>query len=199
MTIIISDPIQDVISDPVQDVIGGLAVFTDNFNRPDEGLSASPDWTLIGGNPESINVVSNQLDIITTDKAIYLCPDLGSVNHYSQANILSSPASAFDLVIRATDDNNFIASRYNGGIGRWQVFTKIGGALTNIGQFVQVFVSGESVRLYAVGNDVFLDVNGVNVLGPLNTTAFNTITRMGIKSGGTIVSGWIDNYEAGVL
>ena len=58
---------------------GERTFFFDNFNRPDEDLADSPNWTWDGnGDEDSARIVSNQLQHALEPVAGYLAPALSS-------------------------------------------------------------------------------------------------------------------------
>jgi hypothetical protein len=172
--------------------------FLDDFTGSDLApLEGRPGWTLVDGEASgaNINAVNSLRANSNQTVGSYKCTSQGSADHYTQASQLSNVA-AFSVAVRLTNGNNFIAARSFSGV--WEIYKRVSGTLTLIGSFTQALVSGDVVRLTAVGNTITLKVNGTQVISA--TESFNnTEVGQGLIPRGGSTTAWIDNFEAGAV
>ena len=190
-------------------------LFSDDFNRADANLEASPaasgggNWThdglIIGG----ISIVSNQLRCNTTGStgSAYKTPNLGSLNQYVQfkaANI-SSATGPF-VCCRLADADNFIGIRVGnaGANGQIEVYRRTTGTLSSrYASSGGAVALNDIVRLEVDGTGVSGDAFRVYVNGSLHTsgTIGGALTSSGTGLvARTIASNpWIDDFEAGFV
>lgn len=172
-------------------------MFTDDFNRADEDLEDSADWTQIDTNAGAATIVSNVLTSTQTGGVqSYLCPDQGSADHYSQG-VIKTGGGTFPCCVRMTNGNNFIGARHTGG--DWELFKRVSGSFTLLGDFTASLVSGDILRVDADGNDITVKINATLRIGPITETFNNTETRQGLSPRSTVTSDWMDDFEADSL
>jgi len=175
--------------------------FTDNFNRSNENLEVSSNWTRVDGNAGDASIVSNALNGNSTvsNGALYLCPDQGSTDQFTQV-VLNSSSESFCVNVRSTDNINWISARHAAGSGVWELFKRVSGSFTSLGTFSATFVSGDVIKLTANDSDELeVFINATSRIGPVTETFNNTVTRQGLLPRGGTVSNWLDDFEAGVL
>ena len=173
--------------------------FTDDFNRANEDLEVSANWTLVDGVAGGAKVTSNVLEVASTQSVgSYHCPDQGTPDHYAQAAFNSAGFSF--IGIRLTDGNNFLGLRYNSATGRWEMYKRVGGSLTQLGLFAPSLTPGDIGYIEADSSDnITVKVNGTVRIGPILETFNNTETRQGVIPRSILQSNWLDDFEAGSL
>lgn len=172
--------------------------FADAFDRADENLEASPNWTRVGGATGTLAVRSNQVAAIATTQTAFLSPDLGAVNHYVEMTMTSSGAAGPLLAVRAVDSNNFVGVRQNST--NYQVYKVVANAFTLIGTTAQAPAVGDRLRFEARDGAVSLSINGAASLTNLSLGAdLATPTRTGLVARSAVRNPWGDNYLAGAL
>ena len=127
--------------------------FEDDFNRPDEDLSASPDWTLANGNSGDGRLRSGGICSGTADPvgSLHLSPDTGAADHYVEASMLRDTVPF--IVCRAANASDFIGFRRVSS--ELQVYKRVGGAFTLLydtpaggGTTVRLEAEGTALRIY---------------------------------------------------
>lgn len=181
--------------------------FSDNFNRANEGLEASANWTRVGGTSGAAAVNSNKLNVTDTTSGgtAYRCPDIGTADHYVEARWLDNDRSSGPFICcRLTDNNNFIGVRFNGDSTSThiEVYTRKAGTLSNLLNANSPINNGDVLRLEAEGNAWRVKVNGaLRHSGTFTEGVLAGVTRCGIVS--RVVSytalGFIDDFAAGPL
>lgn len=172
------------------------AMFSDDFNRADENVEASEDWTRTGGSAGAASILSNQVRFNTTDSLVgavaFLSPDLGSADHWAQVELLAENNGA--AIIRATDAANHIGARRTST--SWQVYKSVAGVFTSLGTTASpALVAGDILRAEAIGDQISAYLNGGLILGPFTETDHQAVTRTGFNARG-VVSPAIDNFAA---
>lgn len=172
--------------------------FAETFDRADENLEASANWTRVGGATGTLAVRSNQVAAIATTQTAFLSPDLGAVNHYVEMTMTSSGVAGPLLAVRAVDSNNFVGVRQNST--NYQLYKVVGNAFTLLGTTTQAPTVGDRLRLEASGSTVSLSINGAASLSNLSLGAdLATSTRTGLVARSAVRNPWGDNYLAGTL
>lgn len=175
---------------------GGF-VFADNFNRSNENLEASSNWTRIGGAAGAAAVVSNQLNDASATETPYSCPNIGSTNHYAQAVWARGSANVSFIGARVVDANNYVGVRYSGGA--LQLYKKVSGSFTLLGSYSYTVASTDVLRVEASGDNVRALVNGVERVAPTSLGgSLGSSTLCGVIARST-AGAWIDTFEAGTL
>lgn len=111
--------------------------FRDNFNRANEALDASPNWTKVGTGTQSISISSNRLNVNSGSGTIaYFAPKQGDTC-YQRATIRQAATfsnSAQTCVIAGKDDANYIGLRFN-ATGAVNVYARTAGVAGGAGSF----------------------------------------------------------------
>lgn len=176
--------------------------FTDDFNRANENLEASANWTRSGGSAGDATVASNAVRAITTNATgtAFLCPDTEAADHYVQAAWLTSAAAGPFLCGRFTDASNFVGARWQSGNARFEIYKRVTGTFTLLGTYTAALVSGDIIRLECDGDTARLLVNGVERIAPVSLAGSHAgVTRAGVVVRSVPINPWIDNFEAGAL
>lgn len=112
-----------------------VSPFSDNFNRANEPLGASPNWTERTSGTAQIRISSNQLASSALgsplDRTVCMAPSTGSLSHYAQALNRQSFATSY-LVVSATDEDNWIGLKHESSttLSAWK---RVGGVMTKLG------------------------------------------------------------------
>lgn len=177
---------------------GASFVFIDSFNRDDENLAVSPNWTRVGGVAGAAAIRSNEVAFLSTTETVYLCPDLGSADHFTQIERRTSAISGyFDCCVRITDTDNFIGVRK--GDPEWELFKRVAGTFTQLGTSAQGSAIGDVVRLEANGDQLNVFRNENLIIGPITETDHQAVTRQGFIVRNTLANPAIDNFRVQVL
>lgn len=171
----------------------GVGAFTDDFNRPDGPLEASPDWTRVGGSAGDIDVTGNVVYCRRSgDGTAYQSPDLGVGDKYVQG-VIQSSGQFFPLTLRLTDHGNWVGVRHYSGA--YQLYRRAGSFQLLDSYFANL---GSLVRIEMVGNDFEVFVDGVSRMTV--TYGGNAAeTRQGMVARNSIDLPMLDDYEAGLL
>lgn len=174
--------------------------FTDDFNRPNEGLEASANWTRVDGAANAAAIQSNEVYQFSTTNSAYQCPDQATPDHYTQ--VVSRDATpvatnGFYCCTRVTDSNNFFGVRHNNTA--YQLYKRNAGSFTLIGSYTVGHSDGDIVRLESDSSDVHtFKLNGTTRVTSSTDTFNNTETRQGLVVR-TNSGRWFDDFEAGAL
>jgi hypothetical protein len=178
-------------------------VFADDFNRANESLEVSANWTRAGGVAGDCSVSGNACRAVSTNAtgAAYLCPDIGTADMYVQAKWMNTATAGGPFICaRLTDANNYVGARRDNANGRWDLFKRVTGTLSSLGNFVGAIVAGDVLRLECSGDNATLLVNGVIRVGPVSLAGSHAgVTDAGLNTRSTFQSPWIDDFEAGAL
>lgn len=174
--------------------------FTDNFDRADENLEASANWTRIGGAAAQAAVRSNELAMIGGTTTLYAAPALANATHYVRGTIRgaipASPAS-FPLALRGLDQGNFVGVRW--GTSALQVFRAIGGTFNQAVSHSVTPAAGDDIVLAVRGDFLWLYRNnaGLQLQVPLSASALVNNTLAGTVPRG-VQNPAVDNFACGV-
>lgn len=170
------------------------SAFYDDFNRADEDLEASPNWTRVGGSAGDIDITSNVAYCRRSgDGTAYQCPDFGVGDKYVQGVIQAASGQFFPLCLRLTDNANFIGVRYNSGA--YQLYSRTG-SFVLLGSY-----SADPLllaRLEMVGDDFEVFVDGVSRI-TATYSGNSAETRQGMVARNSINQPMLDDFEAGLL
>ncbi|WCD56234.1 hypothetical protein [Caulobacter phage BL94] len=175
--------------------------FSDNFDRADENLEASANWTRQGGSTGAAGVRSNQLAMLGTGSpTAYTSPDTTKTAHWARGIVKSVPGTPgpFPIAVRVVDSSNFIGVRWSGSQG--QVWKCVAGTLSQIGTWTATISVGDQIMLVAEGTGVTVYQNGA--LTSINGLAYaaaalDTATKCGTAARASVLNPAIDNYEVG--
>jgi hypothetical protein len=178
--------------------------FSDAFDRADQDLGASGEWTFIregggDGRPTDVAIRGGKIAIFSTAfrGAAYASPDCGFSDHYVQAEVASIPNGENGLLAcRLADPSNLIGVEFKSD--RIGLLERADGEFKELG-FVRTSPAvGDVIRVEVKGAEATVKKNGVVIIGPVATGRTDAAgTRTGIVSRGTVVNSWIDNYESG--
>lgn len=182
--------------------------FSDDFNRSNENLEASSDWTRVDGTAGGVGVVSNAVDrqTATATEEAYQCPDQGAVDQYVQVvqratgTGVGGTGAAFPLCLRLTDKDNFVGARHfitSGPTPQWDLYKRVAGSFTLLGSYGAVAASGDVARLTMVGDVFTLYINGIARIVSGTETFNSGETRAGIVGRGAVISPWFDDFSHG--
>lgn len=179
-------------------------VFADDFNRVDQNLEVSSNWTRVGGSAGDATIVSNRCAVPTTNSASYFhCPDTNSTNHYVEADwmtVVHGTGPFLACRLAGINNNNFVGARWDNTGGRIQLFKRVSSTFTNIANFTTSLVAGDRIRLECSGDNARVLLNGVEVIAPTSLAgSLPNNTLCGLVPRLIIVNPWIDNFEAGAL
>lgn len=180
----------------------GFYGFADDFNRQNEPLEATADWTRVGGIAGGATVSTNRVAAVDTNTigTAYLAPDTFSSDHFAQAAWLTSTAPGPFICCRITDGNNYVGARY-GSVGtQFELFKRVAGAFTILGSFVQALVPGDVIRLECDGDTARVLINGIQRIAPQSLAGSHAgVTRAGLVARSVAINPWLDNFEARAL
>lgn len=173
-----------------------MANFTDNFNRADENLEASANWTRVDGAAGALQVSSNMLGSFSTTETAYQCPDCAVAGQFVQATNKDGTGSNHGfLALRVTDANNFVGARVSGAI--YQVFQRVAGTFTQLGTDVGAQNAGDVMLLtISSGNSLDFSVNGSALLTGLSVSGSLTSTRAGFIQRSANLNPLFDDFSA---
>lgn len=179
------------------------SVFADNFQRADQNLEASANWTLLSGGIAG-GVAISSLEPFVNDSSSggspYTCPDIGSANMYVQGSVPDNATGAASfLCLRLQDQNNWLGCRYVQGNATIEVYKRVAGTLTRVGSCTYKIVDGDVFKYEQFGTKAVLKINGNVRLGPFDVgSLFPAVTKAGLV--GRLATGYAwYNFEAGVV
>lgn len=176
--------------------------FSDDFNRSNQTLETSANWTRVGGTAGALEIVSNRVRCTTSGAdTAYQAPNQGTADHYVQTKLLdvgSYGGGASFLACRLADDNNFIGVRWTGS--SWSVFRRVSGGFSSVGSFASPAPSvGDVIKLQCEGTNYALFRNGVSVgTGAIGAPTL-TSTRTGLIARSAVQDPWLDDFETGSI
>jgi len=147
-------------------------VFADNFDRANENLNVSANWTWRGLNVAGagLKVLSNKCTTITNaspNEGMYV-GDLGP-NHYVQCRMIVATGEP-GIWIRSTKESTVdygYFMRWYKGTGLFYLFRVTDaawpGTWTSLGSVAYALTSTEYVRLSCFGDDFTLAIDGVDL------------------------------------
>ena len=175
--------------------------FTDDFNRPDENLSASPDWTLVNGSASDARIDGNGLRSGTASStgSLHLAPATPSTAHYAEVRFLESTGAL--VVVRAVDANNCIGVRFR--LGNLELYRRVNGSLLLVkrepvtaGVHARLEAEGTQVRIYQGAPGAWTGIGAYSV----TNSVLQTSTRCGYIARFAVESGPVyDNFACGPL
>lgn len=179
-------------------IADAVTSFSDNFNRADENLEASPNWTRVFGVAGGAAIRSNALATTTTTDTVYVSPDFNTVQHYVEAKSAGAGSGPM-LCARATTDGATLLGVRRSSTNTIAVFKKVGTTVTQLYSASSV-ATGDVLRLAITETQWIVYKNGVEVTRQNHPSDVPAGTRQGIMARvANAVNPWIDDYVAGVL
>lgn len=177
--------------------------FFDNFNRSNENLEASPNWSrLDGGAAGAITVDTNAARVVSTsDGPAYACPDVSNLDHYVEATLVPTSGYNFFLCARLQDANNFIGvRRWSTGGNTWSLYKRVAGTFTELAAWTDSFFGSEAnarVRLEVVGSNALVLINDRMplVVGPIALGSHTSGARAGFITRDNAANPAWDDFE----
>lgn len=182
-----------------------LTPFTESFSTQGN-LENLPGWSLLSGTAGAgvANASGNlKANDSSSTGSVYLSQMLAAdtQDQYVQAVVKNSTTStsasgAPFICCRLLDINNWVGARYVVGTGAYQIYQRVNGTLTQLGQYSTTPAIGDLIRLEVEGTEARLFVNGTKrVTGTI--TGGVVSNRQGVVLRSAVVDNWIDSYEAG--
>lgn len=177
-----------------------MPTFSDDFNRADENLEASANWTRVDGVAGALGVRSNAMAQLNVTDTAYRSPDQGSTDHFTQATQASAvTAWGGFMCVKLTDSNNFIGIRWAGAGNGVDLFQRVGGGFLSLGNAgAATFNQGAVAYIETNAGNITVKADGVTKIGPTANANFPTITRGGFVSRST-TNPTLDLYSNGTL
>lgn len=173
--------------------------FADNFNRADENLEASANWTRNGGAAAQAGVRSNQLAMIGTTQTAYTCPDTTKTQLWVRGNVASLPGTPSSMPLAIiVDVNNWLALRWSAA--QIQFEKCVAGTISQVGVVNTTVNVGDQLMLVKDGNVATVYVNGaVTIINGQSyaATTLDPATKAGTVARGSVLNPAIDNFEVG--
>lgn len=173
---------------------GGGGAFSDDFNRANENLEASADWSLHLGAAGDAAIVSNQVEIAETSggDVVYTCSEALSTG-YVQADVYVDLGTAGGLTAKAA----------SGQLGLYAVritsqrvqLRDDGGFLGNSANGAWPHDSTVTLRLEFSATQARILIDGVEAVGWTNYSSASGTGCGFINTGTTVFQ--FDNFEAG--
>lgn len=179
------------------------SVFADNFQRADQNLEASANWTLLsGGIAGGVTISSSEPFVNDTSSggSAYTCPDIGSADMYVQAAFPDNATGAASFIcLRLQDRSNWIGCRYVQGNATLEVYKCVAGTLTRVGSCTYRITDGDVFKYEQFGTKAVLKINGNVRMGPFDVgSLFPAVTKAGLIGRSTAGFAWY-NFEAGLV
>lgn len=175
--------------------------FTDDFNRSNENLEVSADWTKAAGQAA---VSSNQVTVSATAMEYILSSASSDADQYAQVTIVTA-LGAYGINLRSDDDfSDGYHVQFRQSNGDIIIYRKVGGGfaplttLTSIthsdGDVISAQVSGTGAT---VTIEAFIDDVSQGSVEDTNAARITTAGRAGIRTNNTGTV--FDDFEAGIL
>lgn len=164
-------------------------VFFDNFNRANENLEVSANWTLTG-TAGTGRIVSNAAgsNSAGTPGHVYRSPAPASIDHFVDITTTSQSTSSFACV-RLRDTSNYVGVRRN--TSNVNVFTSITGTVTS--RYSAAATAGDRFRLEAEGTTFRLRKwNGTSWDAPVYSATFTDATLNDTNATGFVFRAAVD-------
>lgn len=166
--------------------------FSDDFNRANETLETSANWTCSSNNVAK--VTSNRVGADVGTEMSAKCPDQSSADHYTQVSNVASSWGSF-ATIRMADKDNYIGMRANGTA--YEVFKRVASSFTSLGSYSTTPSAGDTLYLEGSGNSITFKLNGT-IRVTATESAGNTNTRQGFNMRNNTPE-MCDDFSAGSL
>jgi hypothetical protein len=179
--------------------------FTDGFDRADEPLEASANWTGIVAEAGSADIVSNQVQIggAGFGNSLTLCETVLADDQYAQVQIVAKPAGGYDETAVAARVTTPGGGSWDGYIfrltsgGDINLIRVDGGSKTDLTTVAFAVSDGDVLRIECTGATIRGLVNGVERTSVTDTThASGKAGLYRVVDNNTTI---FDNFEAGDL
>lgn len=169
--------------------------FVDHFDRAEEPLSTSSNWTLVSGSARYARVYRRRMysawSNTGTSRVTLQSPDMGSADHWAEIVYGGGGGSANNIVaLRLTSNANFIGMHWTGA-GTITIIKRVSGSNTTLATFTlsAALQRGDRMRFGILGSDVTVWLNGTSLVpttGSLTglTSLPTSTTRQGVVLGG---------------
>lgn len=182
----------------------GVVMFADTFSTGANNvdLSARSGWAKVDGGRSAQTTGTSSVKHVagTTPDSAYVCPDLGSPNHYVQCTAQNTGnTTTFLIAGRIVDGQNYVGIRRNGSL--WQLYKIIGGVFSQLGISPQEILVGDLIRMEFVGDGVTCLRNGSVFIGA-GATPLSGDLATATKAGHVVrasITPLIGNFQAGGL
>ena len=170
-----------------------MTIITDDFNRGNEELGVSADWTELTGDFEVVSNEVKQLNAL--DAEARNDNSLSSDDHYSQLDFTANGDSG--TLVRLTDTNNWLLGFALPTANQLKLFKRVGGGFTELG-VTQSFTHAAPFTLKTEidGTSLSMFIDGTLRHGPETATEFAGVLTTGIRLDQNITG---DNFEAADL
>jgi len=199
ITVLVTNSIGQTVSTSVNLTVTAVVTsFSDDFNRSNQTLETSSNWTRLDGSAGALTVSSNSCAVAITDSAgaAYVSPDLGTANHFIEVKF--TIATGQFAAVRITDRSNWLGYRRNAG-DAVEVFSRIGGTLAGITPATGAYgtcVATDVMRLSVNGSTFTVSKNGTVVATGAIPGGVPSSTRCGLI--GRAAGGFCDDYNSGL-
>lgn len=180
-----------------------MAVITDDFNRTDEDLEASANWSLVSGVAGDFFIVGNQLKMIASTCYYIHNSGCGDQDHYSQMDVLNDlEASAqFGVCCRmdpATSDGDGYMMMVDGYASQIARLRRTDGlSRSTLSSTTAAVTNGDTLYVEAEGSAIEGQIVGVETEATTDTTYSGAGKDHGGLYGTNGSSAYIlDNYES---
>ncbi len=172
--------------------------FFDNFNRANELLDASANWTRQGAGTGTISIVSNQPSVTggTGGRVVYLAPQQGdTIEQQIAVSMRTSASSAASMVIAGLDATNWLGIQANAS-GNMRIIRMDANVQSTVGDcpFYTPYVSGVRITAQLRAGMVRVFQSGV-LIGEFSITVPATWKRSGLAINTSNASPWIDDWN----
>ena len=157
--------------------------FSDNFNRSDEDLDASANWTTPSGSPTIFKVLSNKIH--GDSGGVSLCMVATATENFGndqKAECVISAVGTGDLcspAVRLDDAGDGYAIRADGGNFNTRRIVKLdAGVATVIGGVNFVPVNGDTLRIDVIGTTIKAYINDSEIDSVTDST--HTVGQPGV-------------------
>jgi hypothetical protein len=141
-------------------------VFRDEFNRPEEALETSANWTRLSGNAGYGRVYTGALWTAGTTAlpAVYLSPDMGSSDHWTELVYRVAGTANNRVALRLTDVSNCIWFSLTSST-TLTINKLVAGANTVVATYTlsSLPVAGDRFQIGVVGTTLTVKRNGVTI------------------------------------
>jgi lysophospholipase L1-like esterase len=149
--------------------------FTDVFNRADSTTTLGHAWAALSG---VWGVSGGKAYVVSGGAFNFAVHDAESPDVVIDVTVAGSSASGAGISVRTSSNTNgvYVAFADGGGV---KVYRNVAGSVTQIGSFTVAVVTGDVMRVRAVGDTIEVYRNGTLIIS-VTESAFNTVTTHGL-------------------